>query len=99
MAPPRKTFRAYDQNQQLLLPPDLAEWIPVGHLARLVSDLVDNVLDLSAIYAAYVEERGAPPVRICDRDLQLKAAGEGSPRAGALPLPDRRPAAGPLDHQ
>ena len=61
MAPPRKTFRAYDQNQQLLLPPDLAEWIPVGHLARLVSDLVDNVLDLSAIYAAYVEERGAPP--------------------------------------
>lgn len=61
MAPPRKTFRPYDQNQQLLLPPDLAEWVPSGHLARLVSELVDNVLDLSAIYAAYTEERGAPP--------------------------------------
>jgi hypothetical protein len=44
----------YDRNQQQLLPPALAEWVPVGHLARLV----DNVLDLAAIYAAYVEERG-----------------------------------------
>jgi len=61
MALPRKTFRPYDQNQQLLLPPDLAAWVPAGHLARLVSELVDNVLDLSAIYAAYTEERGAPP--------------------------------------
>ena len=61
MAPPRKTFRPYDQNQQLLLPPDLAEWVPAGHLARLVSDLVDDALDLDEIYAAYVEERGAPP--------------------------------------
>ncbi|MHB8395156.1 MAG: transposase, partial [Candidatus Dormibacteria bacterium] len=40
MALPRKTFRPYDQNQQLLLPPDLAEWVPAGHLARLVSKLL-----------------------------------------------------------
>ena len=56
-----KVFRAYDPDQILLLPPDLSSWLPAGHLARLVSDLVENVLDLSAIYASYKESRGAPP--------------------------------------
>ncbi len=56
-----KVFRAYDPDQILLLPPDLASWLPAGHLARLVSDLVENVLDLSPIYASYKESRGAPP--------------------------------------
>jgi transposase len=46
-----RTFRPYDSNQQLLLSPDLTEWVPREHLARLVGDLVDNVLDLTAIYA------------------------------------------------
>ena len=61
MPAPRKTVRRYDQNQPLLLPPDLAEWVPARHLARMVSDVVQNVLDLSAIYGAYAEERGAQP--------------------------------------
>jgi transposase len=56
-----KTFRPYDAKQILLLPPDLSEWVPAGHLARLVDDLVENMLDLSAIYADYSEVRGAPP--------------------------------------
>ncbi len=57
----QKVFRAYDPNQIRLLPQDLSEWVPAGHLARLVDDLVENVLDLSPIYASYKESRGAPP--------------------------------------
>jgi len=56
-----KTFRAYDPNQVLLMAPCLQDWVPEGHLARFVSDLVDEALDLSAIYASYEEERGFPP--------------------------------------
>ena len=44
-------FRVCDLNQPLLLPPSLQDWLPEGHLARFVSDIVDG-LDLSAIYAA-----------------------------------------------
>jgi transposase len=57
-----KTFRAYDPDQVLLMAPVLREWVPEGDLAHFVSDLVDSgVVDLSAIYAAYEEERGFPP--------------------------------------
>jgi transposase len=56
-----KTFRAYDQGQVLLMAPSIQDWVPEGHLARFVSDLVDEALDLSAIYAGYEEERGFPP--------------------------------------
>ncbi len=57
-----KTFRPYDPDQVLLLAPVLSEWLPEGHLAHFVSDLVElGVLDLSAIYADYGEERGYPP--------------------------------------
>jgi len=56
-----KSFRAYDQDQVLLMAPSIQDWVPEGHLARFVSDLVDEALDLSAIYAAYEEERGFPP--------------------------------------
>jgi transposase len=56
-----KSFRPYDPNQILLLPPNLSEWLPAGHLARLINELVDDVLELSLIYASYRERRGAPP--------------------------------------
>ena len=36
----------------LLLPPDLGEWLPEGHLAYHVSDIVD-ALDLRALCAPY----------------------------------------------
>ncbi|MHB8393216.1 MAG: transposase [Candidatus Dormibacteria bacterium] len=32
-----------------------------GHLAHLVSDVVEHSLDLSRLYGAYGELRGAPP--------------------------------------
>jgi transposase len=56
-----KTYRPYEPEQTLLLPPALDNWLPEGHLARFVSDVVDE-LDLSAIEATYEdEERGFPP--------------------------------------
>jgi transposase len=59
-----KTFRPYEPNQRLLLPPSLQDWVPDGHLARFVSDVIDT-LDLSEIEDAYTEERGYPPYHPC----------------------------------
>jgi len=56
-----KRFRAFDPHQVLLLPPSLDDWLPKGHLARFVAELVDEVLDLSAVLADYTEKRGFPP--------------------------------------
>ena len=55
------TFRAYQPDQPMLVPPDLQEWVPPGHLAHHVSDLVD-ALDLTAFYAPYEGDgrRNAP---------------------------------------
>ena len=55
-----KTFRPYEPDQLLLMPPSLQDWVSEGHLVRLVSDVVDT-LDLSAIEDSYEEERGFPP--------------------------------------
>lgn len=56
-----KTYRPYVPEQDLLLPPSLRDWLPEGHLAFFVSDLVEQ-LDLSAILRVYEDdERGYPP--------------------------------------
>ncbi len=39
-------------DQAFLLPPSLQDWLPEGHLARFVAEVVET-LDLSAIYAQY----------------------------------------------
>ena len=54
------TFRPRP-DQSLLLPPDVREWLPEGHLAHHVSDLVDG-LDLTAFYVPYEGDgrRNAP---------------------------------------
>ena len=55
------TFRRYAPDQTLLLPADMREWLPKGHLAYHVSDLVDG-LDLTAFFAPYAGDgrRNAP---------------------------------------
>ena len=54
-------YRAYVPEQDFLMPPSLRDWLPEGHLAYFVSDVVDQ-LDLSAIHAVYEKEkRGQPP--------------------------------------
>jgi transposase len=56
-----KTFRAWDVDQVWLLPPSVHDFVPVGHPAHLVRELVRHELDLSAILAEYDEARGQPP--------------------------------------
>ena len=57
-----KAFRPYTLDQQLLLPPDMRQWLPEGDLALFISDVVDE-LDLSVIYGSYEtgDGRGQPP--------------------------------------
>src|ERR1700757_2993541 len=53
-----QNFLLCDREQVLLLPPDMGEWLPAGHLARFVIETVEQ-LDLSAIYGYYrVDGRG-----------------------------------------
>ncbi len=51
------TFRPYHPKQKLLLPPDLGDWSPEGHMTYHVSDLVDG-LDLTAFLRSL--RRGRP---------------------------------------
>ena len=56
-----KKYRFYNQHQTMLLPLNIQKWLPKGHLAAFISDVVDE-LDLIQIFAYYEdEERGAPP--------------------------------------
>jgi transposase len=55
-----KTFRPFDRDQMLLMPPSLQDWIAEDHLARFIADVVET-LDLGAIEQVYTEERGYPP--------------------------------------
>jgi transposase len=52
-----KSFLPDDVNQSLLFPPSLHDWLPEGHLARFLVDVV-SALDLRAIFASYEEKDG-----------------------------------------
>jgi hypothetical protein len=47
------TFRAWDVDQVWLLPPSVHDFVPAGHPAHLVRELVRTELDLAAIVADY----------------------------------------------
>jgi transposase len=64
-----KVFRRYDPGQSFLMPPSLDDWLPEGHTARFIADVVDEMLDLSVVYDSYVEASGAPPY---DPSMMLK---------------------------
>jgi transposase len=55
-----RRFREYEPGQMLLLPPDMREWLPEGHLANFVSDVVDG-LDLKEIVESYESPEGGAP--------------------------------------
>jgi transposase len=56
-----KTYRPYEPDQLLLLPPALQDWLPADHMVFFLSDLVDQ-LDLTAVTTVYEQEsRGYPP--------------------------------------
>ena len=50
-----KEYLPYDIDQRLLLPPDMRDWLPDGHLGLFILDVVGE-LDLSKIYAVYDEK-------------------------------------------
>lgn len=56
-----KSFRPWRVDEVWLLPPSVQEFVPPGHPAHLVRDIVREELDLSAILSAYSEARGFPP--------------------------------------
>ena len=45
-------FLTVDRSTGYLLPPSLEEWLPAGHLARFVVEIVER-LDLSSLEGAY----------------------------------------------
>lgn len=56
-----KVFRPWKTDEVWLLPPSVADFVPAGHPAHLIRDLVSEELDLSAIMGAYTELKGYPP--------------------------------------
>lgn len=52
MARRQPTFKPYQQQQLMLLPPSLDELIPKGHACRIVNDVINNI-DLEPLSAAY----------------------------------------------
>jgi transposase len=56
-----KSFRPWKVDEVWLLPPSVQEFVPEGHAAHLVREIVAEELDLAAILSAYTEPRGYPP--------------------------------------
>jgi transposase len=55
-----QSFLSCDREQALLLPACVAEWVPQGHLARFVVEVVER-LDLTAFYGAYRADGSGRP--------------------------------------
>src|ERR1035437_7905467 len=56
----QKTFRPYDQDSLLLMPPSVRDWVPSDGLAAFINDAVET-LDLAPFLAAHDEPRSLPP--------------------------------------
>lgn len=76
-------FLACDRDQQYLMPPNVAEWLPADHLAWFMIDAVAQ-FDLSAFYASYrADGRGGAafdPQMMVTLLLYSYAVGERSSR-------------------
>jgi transposase len=46
------TFKKYEMQQDFLLPPSTEDYLPVNHIARLISKIVDNI-DLTSLMVKY----------------------------------------------
>ena len=53
-------FRTYNPDQLMLMPLDLAQWLPQDHLVYFIRDVVGQ-LDLSGVYASYDGSKGGYP--------------------------------------
>ena len=59
-----KRFRDYDPEQPYLLPPAPVDWLPDGHLAFFIHELMDH-LDLSRIYVSPCSTSASALVGFC----------------------------------
>src|SRR5689334_2774037 len=79
-----QNFIGCDREQSFLLPPDVRDWLPEGHLAWFVLDAVAG-MDLSEFYAAYrrdgVGRRAYDPAMMVALILYAYARGVRSARA------------------
>jgi transposase len=48
----KQVYKPYKQNQPMLMPPSLRELIPVGHLVRVVNEMIDQ-LDIEPLKRQY----------------------------------------------
>lgn len=70
-----KTFRPYAPTQRLLLPPSIEDWVPEGHLARFIDEVVeDRQMSIDARRRRWSAIRYAPNVGV----------GQGGGRDGHL---------------
>jgi transposase len=56
-----KRFREWNVEQPTMFPPTVLEFVPAGHIAHFIRNLVVEQLNLSKILREYGEERGYPP--------------------------------------
>ncbi|MCP5000940.1 MAG: IS1182 family transposase [Hyphomicrobiales bacterium] len=56
-----KTFRAWDVDQSQFFPASVHDFVPRGHEAHFIRELVRNELDLSSIVGSYAPGPGQPP--------------------------------------
>ena len=56
-----KVFRAWKIDDVQLLPASVQDYVPEGHVSRLIVSLVRESLDLSAIIGSYSSGLGQPP--------------------------------------
>src|SRR6478735_1249029 len=56
-----KYFRPWNIDQTLLLPPNVQDFVPKGHVSRFIVELVRESLDLQEITGSYVSGLGPPP--------------------------------------
>jgi transposase len=56
-----KTFREWDIEQPTMFPATVLDFVPAGHIAHFVRNLVVEQLNLAKITNQYSEQRGYPP--------------------------------------
>ncbi|TCO38165.1 hypothetical protein EV646_12178, partial [Kribbella antiqua] len=61
-------YRPVDRDQQFLMPVDMSEWLPQGHLAWFLLDVVGQV-DTSVFHRRH--PRSGPGRRAYDPDMML----------------------------
>ena len=64
-----RSYRRYEPDQALLLPPSLREWLPEDHLVFFIWDAMD-AMELSALEARYGDE--GPGNQAFDPQMMLK---------------------------